>query len=155
MDLMRNNDISNIKNIDESFMKELQDAVNKSQDKLNGIKNLYDEIYDEMDLAKKYGKELNTIINECFENESYNRDFLYVNYDKDKNSYFMDYYSEGQIERTELTKKEMQDYNYKVGSIYTIVGDDRLLEDEDIKTNIKMDIEDELDNLDLKNKNLT
>ena len=155
MDLTLNNDVNNnnsISNITEDFMKELQDALDRNQDKSINEKNLYDEIYEEIDLAKKYEKELNTIINECLENESYNRDLLYVNYDKNKNTYFMDYYSEGEMQRTELTKQEIQDYNYKVGSIYTIVGNNRLLEDNDVKKSIKLDIEDELDSLDLKNK---
>ena len=101
-----NNEIS-------SFIKELENALKNNhlentQEKNIMNKGLYDEVLKEIELAPKYKSKLNGIIKECMKNESYENEFWYIDYDKTKNTYSMDYYIDGQVTKTPLTSQEVK-----------------------------------------------
>lgn len=136
-----------------TFMKELENALNSNN--LTNSKEIYTTIYDEVleeiDLAQKYESKLNSIIKECMENESYENDFWYINYDKSKNTFSMDLYSEGTCQKFPITYKDIQDYNYKIGMTYWAFDDDRMQEAEELKDSIKIDVDSELADLEREN----
>ena len=90
MELTLNNEIN--KNTNENlevknFMKELQNALEKRN---NTTPTLTTEFLNEISLAKKYKDKLNDIIVNNMKNLSYEYDFLYFDYDKDKTKYYFD-----------------------------------------------------------------
>lgn len=136
-----------------TFIKELENALNSNN--LTNSKEIYTTIYDEVleeiDLAQKYESKLNSIIKECMKNESYENDFWYINYDKSKNTFSMDLYSEGTCQKFPITYKDIQDYNYKIGMTYWAFDDDRMQEAEELKDSIKIDVDSELADLEREN----
>lgn len=139
------------------FLNELKNSINNEEIKnIKGkyipYKNLCDEILEETALAQKYIGKLNKIVDECMKNESYESDFIYINYDNSKNIFTMNYYNDGKIEKTELTPKDIKDYNYKVGMTYEIGEDDTIVEAEYLKDSIKIDVNSELNSLERKNR---
>ncbi len=44
-------------------------------------------------------------------------DFIYFDYDKNQKSYFMDSYSEGNISRCNLTKKNLEGVHFEKGTL--------------------------------------
>lgn len=145
-----NNEIS-------SFIKELENALKNNnlentQEKNIMNKGLYDEVLIEIELAPKYKSKLNRIIKECMKNESYENEFWYIDYDKTKNTYSMDYYIDGQVTKTPLTSQEVKDYELIVGMTYLPYEDDRLMPMVSIKDSIKIDVDSALFDLELKNK---
>ena len=140
------------------FLNELKNSINNEEIKnikSKGIlyKNLCDEILEETALAQKYRVKLNKIVNECMKNESYESDFIYINYDNSKNAFTMNYYNDGKIEKTELTPKDIKDYNYKVGMTYEIGEDDTMVEAKYLKDSIKIDVNSALNSLERENRN--
>ena len=135
------------------FMKELENVLNSNN--LTNSKEIYttiyDEILEEIDLAQKYESKLNSIIKECMKNESYENDFWYINYDKSKNTFSMDLYSEGTCQKFPITYKDIQDYNYKIGMTYWAFDDDRMQEAEELKDSIKIDVDSKLADLEREN----
>ena len=135
------------------FMNQLENALNSNN--LTNSKEIYTTIYDEVleeiDLAQKYESKLNSIIKECMKNESYENDFWYINYDKSKDTYSMDLYSEGTCQNFPITYKDIQDYNYKIGMTYWAFDDDRMQEAEELKDSIKIDVDSELADLEREN----
>lgn len=128
------------------FINELNDYLEKGQKKeikenMNGI--LYNQICEEIDLAKKYKSKLNGIIKECMINESYEYDFWYVNYGKKEKSYFLNYFNDGHSNRIKLTQKEVEN-KYQVGAIYVPVGKDGVYKNDNMLTSIKIDVESKL-----------
>lgn len=116
MDLEINNKIDNKTTDNEvtDFINDLNDALEKKQE-LNTNGNLFNEILQDVELASKYKSKLQSTINKCLKDMSYERDFFYFDYDKRNQNYFLDYYSDGKKERINLTKKEIQ--NYKENNI--------------------------------------
>ena len=140
------------------FLNELKNSINNEEIKnikSKGIlyKNLCDEILEETALAQKYRGKLKNIVNECMKNESYESDFIYINYDNSKNVFTMNYYNDGKIEKTELTPKDIKDYNYKVGMTYEIGEDDTMVEAKYLKDSIKIDVNSALNSLERENRN--
>ena len=86
------------------------------------------------------------------QNESYENEFWYIDYDKTKNTYSMDYYIDGQVTKTPLTSQEVKDYELIVGMTYLPYEDDRLMPMVSIKDSIKIDVDSALFDLELKNK---
>lgn len=139
------------------FLNELKNSIsNEEMKNIKGkdilYKNLCDEILEETALAQKYIGKLNKIVDECMKNESYESDFIYINYDNSKNAFTMNYYNDGKIEKTELTTKDIKDYNYKVGMTYEIGEDDTIVEAEYLKDSIKIDVNSELNSLERENR---
>ena len=153
MDLTINNEITknNITNDEISdFMQELKNALEKSN---SNVPNLYSEVFNEIPLASKYKSELNSIIDECLEEQSYEKEFFYFDYDKNGKSYYLDHYYDGNIDRTILSKQEAKGTKYKVGMFYAEYDENYLVEAGDLKDGIKIDVESKLDLLDFeKNK---
>lgn len=131
----------------EDFMQELQNSL--TNDKTN---NLYNEILKEMPLASKYESQLCEIIKDSMEELSYEYDFLYFDYDKNKKNYYFDLYSEGEITREYLSKDDAKDIELKKGTFWHIWDENNILESEDLKENIKIRTESELDSLEWENK---
>lgn len=88
-----------------AFIKELENALNTNNlaNSKGVYTTLYDEVLNEINLATKYKGKLNSIIKECMKNESYENDFWYINYDKSRNTFSMDLYSDGKCQKFPIT----------------------------------------------------
>ena len=160
MDILLNNEInSRTKEVDvniNEFMNELQKALDNPKNEMTINEDFYNEIYNELELATKYKDKLEDIIKYSMLEYSYDTEFLYVNYDEKSDKYYVDYY-DGDITRINVTKKELQDANHKIGSFYVPILDGDFLEEVDyvkasIKNNVKSKLED-LEKTDKRGKN--
>lgn len=136
-----------------SFSKELQNTLDKNSNKEAipiSYKDFCNEIYNEIDIAKNYKKDLPRIVKDCMKDLSHESEFFYLNYDNRKDSYSLDYYHDGSIEKIELTEKEIKDANYKVGMFYINYDEDNFLEADYLKDSIKSDVQIALNDLDRK-----
>lgn len=141
MDILLNNEINTrAKQVDNSineFMNELQNALENPKNNISIDKSFYNEIYSELELAQKYKEKLENIIRDSMLEYSYETEFLYVNYDEKNNKYYIDYY-DGDVTRINVTKKELQEANHKVGAFYVPILDGDFLEEVDyVKDSIK------------------
>lgn len=148
-----NNTITNEKSNEiDDFMKELQSALDNPINKITIDRTFYNEVYNDLELAPKYKEQLEGIIKDCMLDYSYDTEFVYVNYDEKTKKYYADIY-DGDVTKVNMTKKELEDSDIKVGTFYSILNDgDYLEEKEYIKDNIKYKIEYELNKLE-KSKN--
>ncbi len=141
MDRLLNNEINTrTKEVDNSindFINELRNSLENPKSKISIDKNFYDEIYNELELAPKYQNRLEDIIKDSMLEYSYDTEFLHVNYDEKDNKYYIDYY-DGDVTRTNVTQKELQEANHKVGAFYVPILDGEYLEEVDyVKDSIK------------------
>ena len=146
---LRTKDIDN--NISE-FMKELQNSLDNPINKVTVDKSLYNEIYNDLELAPKYKNQLERIIEDSMLEYSYDTEFLYVNYDEKNNKYYVDYY-DGDVTKINVTKKELQDANHKVGSFYVPLDEDFLEEVDYVKNSIKESVKYKLEQLEKRGNN--
>lgn len=153
MDLTIDNEISkskaNSKEIDD-FTKELQNALTKDNSRIN---SLYNEFLDKIPLATKYENKLSDIIKDTLDALSYEFDFLYFDYDKNQKSYFIDGYSEGNIGRYNMTKKDLEGNHFKRGTFWDIHDNNHIIEDVDLKDALKLEVEDTLEKLEFEKEN--
>ena len=147
MDLTIDNEISKSKakskEID-NFTKELQNALTKDNSRIN---SLYNEFLKEIPLASKYKNKLSDIIKDGLDTLSYEFDFIYFDYDKNQKSYFMDSYSEGNISRCNLTKKDLEGVHFEKGTFWDIIDNDSMIEDVDTIDALKLEVEEALEKL--------
>lgn len=111
------------------------------------------EILNEITLATKYKEQLDDIVNKYMEELSYEYDFLYFDYDKKEESYYFDLYLDGERTREYLSKDDAKGMESKNGTLWRIQDEDSIFESEDLKDNIKINVECEIDMLDWKSKN--
>lgn len=152
MNLTLENEIgkNNTKNNEvENFIQELQNTLEK--DNAN-VSNFYNEIYQELPLASKFKEQLADIILGCMKDMSYEKDFYYFDYDRQKKEYYLEYYCDGEIERFPLTEKEVKNSVFEVGTFWRPFGDGMAREADYMGEGIKSNVEYELDMLDF-NKN--
>ena len=133
----------------EEFIKELQNSLTKEE----FTTTLNMEILNEITLATKYKEQLDDIINKYMEELSYEYDFLYFDYDKKEESYYFDLYLDGERTREYLSKDDAKGMESKNGTLWRILDEDSIFESEDLKDNIKINVECEIDMLDWKSKN--
>lgn len=151
MEILLNNEINTrTKEVDNSiseFMNELQNALENPKNDVSIDKNFYNEIYSELELAPKYKGKLENIIKDSMLEYSYDTEFLYVNYDEKNKKYYIDYY-DGDVTRINVTKKEIQEANHKVGAFYVPILNGNFLEKVDyIKDSIKESVKSKLEDL--------
>ena len=151
MDILLNNEINaRNKEVDNSindFINELRNSLENPKSKISIDRNFYDEIYNELELAPKYQNRLEDIIKDSMLEYSYDTEFLHVNYDEKDNKYYIDYY-DGDVTRTNVTQKELQDANHKVGAFYVPILDGEYLEEVDyVKDSIKESVKYKLEDL--------
>lgn len=151
MDILLNNEINaRNKEVDNSindFINELRNSLENPKSKISIDRNFYDEIYNELELAPKYQNRLEDIIKDSMLEYSYDTEFLHVNYDEKDNKYYIDYY-DGDITRTNVTQKELQEANHKVGAFYVPILDGEYLEEVDyVKDSIKESVKYKLEDL--------
>lgn len=151
MDILLNNEINTrAKQVDNSiseFMNELQNALDNPKNNISIDKSFYNEIYSELELAPKYKEKLENIIRDSMLEYSYETEFLYVNYDEKNNKYYIDYY-DGDVTRINVTQKELQEANHKVGAFYVPILDGEYLEEVDyVKDSIKESVKYKLEDL--------
>lgn len=151
MDILLNNEINTrAKQVDNSiseFMNELQNALENPKNNISIDKSFYNEIYSELELAPKYKEKLENIIRDSMLEYSYETEFLYVNYDEKNNKYYIDYY-DGDVTRINVTQKELQEANHKVGAFYVPILDGEYLEEVDyVKDSIKESVKYKLEDL--------
>ncbi len=133
----------------EEFIKELQNSLTKEE----FTTTLNMEILNEITLATKYKEQLDDIVNKYMEELSYEYDFLYFDYDKKEESYYFDLYLDGERTREYLSKDDAKGMESKNGTLWRIWDEDSIFESEDLKDNIKINVECEIDMLDWKSKN--
>ena len=151
MDILLNNEINTrTKEVDNSineFINELRNSLENPKNKISIDRNFYDEIYNELELAPKYQNRLEDIIKDSMLEYSYDTEFLHVNYDEKDNKYYIDYY-DGDVTRTNVTQKEIQEANHKVGAFYVPILDGEYLEEVDyVKDSIKESVKYKLEDL--------
>ncbi len=151
MDILLNNEInSRTKEVDvniNEFMNELQNALEEPKNNILIDKNFYNEIYSEMELAPKYGEELEDIIKNSMIEYSYDTEFLYVNYNEKNKKYYVDYY-DGDVTRIPVTKKELDDAHHKVDCFYFLTSDGEFVEEVDyVRDYIKEIVKSKLEKL--------
>ena len=156
MDILLNNEINTrAKQVDNSineFMIELQNALENPKNNISIDKSFYNEIYSELELAPKYKEKLENIIRDSMLEYSYETEFLYVNYDEKDNKYYIDYY-DGDVTRINVTQKELQEANHKVGAFYVPILDGDFLEEVDyVKDSIKESVKYKLEDLEENNE---
>ena len=132
-----------------AFIKELQNSLTKEE----FTTTLNMEILNEITLATKYKEQLDDIVNKYMEELSYEYDFLYFDYDKKEESYYFDLYLDGERTREYLSKDDAKGMESKNGTLWRIWDEDSIFESEDLKDNIKINVECEIDMLDWKSKN--
>ena len=156
MDILLNQEINTrTKDKDNSineFMKELQNSLDNPKNKITVDRSLYNEIYNDLELAPKYKNQLEEIIKDSMLEYSYDTEFLYVNYDEKSNKYYVDYY-DGDVTKINVTKKELQDANHKVGAFYVPLDEDFLEEVDYVKDSIKESVKYKLEQLEKRGKN--
>ena len=131
------------------FVKELQNSLTKEE----FTTTLNMEILNEITLATKYKEQLDDIVNKYMEELSYEYDFLYFDYDKKEENYYFDLYLDGERTREYLSKDDAKGMESKNGTLWRIWDEDSIFESEDLKDNIKINVECEIDMLDWKSKN--
>lgn len=131
------------------FVKELQNSLTKEE----FTTTLNMEILNEITLATKYKEQLDDIVNKYMEELSYEYDFLYFDYDKKEESYYFDLYLDGERTREYLSKDDAKGMESKNGTLWRIWDEDSIFESDDLKDNIKINVEYEIDMLDWKSKN--
>lgn len=156
MDILLNNEINTrTKEVDNGindFINELQNSLENPKSKISIDRNFYDEIYNELELAPKYKNRLEDIIKNSMLEYSYDTEFLYVNYDEKDNKYYIDYY-DGDVTRINVTQKELQEANHKVGAFYVPILDGEYLEEVDyVKDSIKESVKYKLEDLEENNE---
>ena len=156
MDILLNNEINTrTKEVDNGindFINELRNSLENPKSKISIDRNFYDEIYNELELAPKYKNRLEDIINNSMLEYSYDTEFLYVNYDEKDNKYYIDYY-DGDVTRINVTQKELQEANHKVGAFYVPILDGEYLEEVDyVKDSIKESVKYKLEDLEENNE---
>lgn len=156
MDILLNNEINTrTKEVDKDindFINKLQNSLENPKSKISIDRNFYDEIYNELELAPKYKNRLEDIIKDSMLEYSYDTEFLYVNYDEKDNKYYIDYY-DGDVTRINVTQKELQEANHKVGAFYVPILDGEYLEEVDyVKDSIKESVKYKLEDLEENNE---
>ena len=156
MDILLNNEINTrTKEVDNGindFINELRNSLENPKSKISIDRNFYDEIYNELELAPKYKNRLEDIIKNSMLEYSYDTEFLYVNYDEKDNKYYIDYY-DGDVTRINVTQKELQEANHKVGAFYVPILDGDFLEEVDyVKDSIKESVKYKLEDLEENNE---
>ena len=156
MDILLNNEINTrTKEVDNGindFINELRNSLENPKSKISIDRNFYDEIYNELELAPKYKNRLEDIIKNSMLEYSYDTEFLYVNYDEKDNKYYIDYY-DGDVTRINVTQKELQEANHKVGAFYVPILDGEYLEEvEYVKDSIKESVKYKLEDLEENNE---
>lgn len=148
MELSINNKLENkneTNNEVNSFLNELKESLEKNNKFSTSIAN---EICKENPLAIKYKEQLEEIINKCFEEMSYEKDFCYFDYDPKEKIYYLDHYTKGDVYRTEYTENELG-----VGSFWRpYENSNRIVEAPYMGDGIKSNVESELFSIDLENK---
>lgn len=156
MELNINNEINNkqIENTEiTDFINELSSTLEKKQEiQINN--NLYNEILTDVELAPKYRKELQNVINKCLEDMSYRWDFFYFDYDKQRKDYCLKYYwNGGKTVCDNLTKKDIDRFKKKGFTFYEPVDEkDTIGEADNLKDWIKYEVESALVDLEIQNK---
>ena len=156
MDILLNNEINTRTKEDDNgindFINELRNSLENPKSKISIDRNFYDEIYNELELAPKYKNRLEDIIKNSMLEYSYDTEFLYVNYDEKDNKYYIDYY-DGDVTRINVTQKELQEANHKVGAFYVPILDGEYLEEVDyVKDSIKESVKYKLEDLEENNE---
>ncbi len=156
MKLNINNEIEtkkeNNKEITE-FMNQLNNELEKKQE-LSTTNNLFDEILQDVELAQKYKSRLQSTINKCLEDLSYERDFFYFDYDKRRKDYCLKYYwNGGNTVCDNLTKEDIEDFKKSGFTFYEPFDEEGTIRQSDtLKDWMKCEVSNTLLDIDIKNR---
>lgn len=154
MELSINNEIKNNKKESTEvtdFINELGTALENNRElKVNS--NLYNEILKDVELAPKYRNRLQSVINKCLKDMSYERDFYYFDFNKRTNKYFLDYYNDGERKRFDLTKEGLKEFKKNKITFYEPIDEDKMVESDTLKDWMKCEVSSSLLDLEIKNR---
>lgn len=156
MELNINNELTNKKQEYtgvRNFINELSSTLEKKQE-LKSNNNLYNDILENVELAPKYRNRLQSVIDKCLEDLSYERDFFYFDYDKITNEYCLKYYwNGGNTICDNLTQKDIERYKNKGLTFYEPIDEEgTIVESDTLKDWMKCEVESALLDLDIKNR---
>ena len=157
MELEINNKIDN-KTTDKEvtdFINELNKALEKKKE-LNINSNLYNEILEEVELAYRYKSRLQSTIDKCLEDLSYERDFFYFDYDKEAKEYQLKYYwNGGNTVCDSLTKKDIERYKKAGFTFYEPIDEEGTIVASDLlKDWMKCEVRSALLDIDIENRKI-
>lgn len=156
MELNLNKEITNKTQEDTeitNFINELNSTLEKKQE-LKSNNCLYNDIIENVELAPKFRNMLQSVIDKCLEDLSYERDFFYFDYDKIAKEYCLKYYWNGSnIICDNLTQEDIERYKNKGITFYEPINDDgTIVESDTLKDWMKCEVESALLDLDIKNR---
>lgn len=156
MELNINNEITNKKQEDTeitNFINELSSTLEKKQE-LKSNNGLYNDILENVELAPKFRNMLQSVIDKCLEDLSYERDFFYFDYDKISKEYCLKYYwNGGNTICDNLTQEDIERYKNKGITFYEPINEEgTIVESDTLKDWMKCEVESALLDLDIKNR---
>ena len=156
MELNINNEIINKKQENteiRNFLKEVSSTLEKKQE-LEANNTLYKDILENIELAPKFRSMLQSVIDKCLEDLSYERDFFYFDYDKIAKEYCLKYYwNGGNTICDNLTQKDIERYKNKGHTFYEPIDESgTIVESDTLKEWMKCEVESALLDLDIKNR---
>ena len=133
------------------FIKELSETLNRRQNDIIS-KTICNEIYNDIPLANRYKNQIENLVDNYMIEMSYERDFLYYDYDTKKDSYYFDFYSNGEKQQIEIPEDEVKIMGSKTGTFWEIYNEEKIVGADYIKDSIKINVESELQSLDSNSK---
>lgn len=133
------------------FIKELSETLNRRQNDIFS-KTICNEIYNDIPLANRYKNQIENLVDNYMIEMSYERDFLYYDYDTKKDSYYFDFYSNGEKQQIEIPEDEVKIMGSKTGTFWEIYNEEKIVGADYIKDSIKINVESELQSLESNSK---
>jgi len=129
-----------------SFIKELSEALERKENNIFST-TICNEIYNDIPLANTYKNQIENLVDNYMIKMSYERDFLYYDYDSQKGSYYFDFYSNGEKQQIDIPEDEVEIMGSKTGTFWEIYDEEKIVGADYIKDNIKINVESELQTL--------
>lgn len=133
------------------FIKELSETLNRRQNDIFS-KTICNEIYNDIPLANTYKNQIENLVDNYMIEMSYERDFLYYDYDTKTGSYYFEFYSNGEKQQIEIPEDEVKIMGSKTGTFWEIYNEEKIVGADYIKDSIKINVESELQSLDSNSK---
>ena len=156
MELDINREINNKKRTNEeinTFMNEINSELEKNKEV--EIKNeLYNTVLKDVELASKYKEMLPEMIEQCLKDASYQRTFLYFDYNEKSKEYEFTCYEDGEkFECEKPSKEELEEFKEKGYTFYIPTSDGKNMRaDDSLKEWVALEIDMILSEKDLANR---
>ena len=156
MELNINNEITNNKQEYTeitNFINELSSTLEKKQE-LKSNNSLYNDILENVELAPKFRNMLQSVIDKCLEDLSYERDFCYFDYNKRTQKYCLKYYWQGgHTICDKLTQKDIERFKKKGFTFYEPIDEEgTIMASDSLKDWMKCEVRSALLDIDIENR---